>query len=453
MLDPAVCQKARLTRDPRFDGSFFIAVKTTKVYCRNVCKVAPPLEKNVTYFASAIEAANAGFRPCLKCRPDSAPGSPLWQGARTSIARAIKLIEHGFLQQHKVNQLAETLGMSERNLHVIFKTQLGVSVKQYALYQQCLLAKQLLHSSNLSITEIAFASGFNSIRRFNDCMLKNLNLTPTQIRARKKLPTQLSLDLAFRPPYNFALVHEFLSHRAISGLETVTPTSYTRNFITDGEQGSFTAEFNPSKHCFNVTIELNNLTLLPKVIANIRRILDLDADMAQIQHDLSLCMKQPEQFIEGSRLIGIWHEFEAGVRAILGQQVSVQAARNLVQKLVDELGEQAADKRYFPTPKAILESDLAFFKMPQSRKNTLHNLAEHFCRHPTPCQLDLWLNLKGIGPWTVDYAKMRGQSDPNIFLSGDLGVKKALHHLNDNFTTQQAAPWGSYLTLQLWHSL
>lgn len=453
MLSQAVCQKARLTRDPRFDGQFFIAVKTTKVYCRNVCKVAPPLEKNVSYYASAIAAANAGYRPCLKCRPDSAPGSPLRQGANTTIARAIKLIEQGVLQHNKVNQLAEKLGISERHLHALFKQHLGVSVKQYAQYQQCLFAKQLLHSSGLSITEVAFASGFNSIRRFNDCMQKNLKLTPTQIRTNKKASQTLTIELAFRPPYNFALVHQFLSSRAIVGLETVTPTSYRRNFIIEGEKGAFCAEFIAAKNCFNLTIELNQLSLLPRVLANIRRLLDLDANMLQIQDDLKPCLTNPESLVEGLRLIGIWHEFEAGVRAILGQQVSVQAARKLVQQLVDELGERDGEKRYFPTPEAVLANDLAFFKMPQSRKNTLHNLAAHFCHHPSPLTLDLWLNIKGIGPWTVNYAKMRGQSNPDIFLDGDLGVKKARSHLVENFTAEQAAPWGSYLTLQLWHLL
>ena len=189
MLNPDVCQKARLSRDPRFDGKFFTAVKTTGIYCRPICPATTPKEENVLYFASGIEAALAGYRPCLRCRPDSAPGSPAWRGVNTTLDRAIRLIGEGDLHEGSLPSLAEKLGIGERYLRQLFKKHLGISPKAYALYQQCLFAKQLLHQTTLPITDIALTSGFNSIRRFNDCFQSQLGLTPSQIRRSEKTTT------------------------------------------------------------------------------------------------------------------------------------------------------------------------------------------------------------------------------------------------------------------------
>lgn len=180
------CSKARHSRDARFDGKFFTAVRTTKIYCRPICPATTPREENVTYFATAIEAANAGYRPCLRCRPDSAPNSPAWKGVDTTLERAIKLIHEGALQTGDLEMLSQRLGISSRYLRQLFQKHMGIAPKTYALYQQCLFAKQLLHNSQLPITDIALASGFNSVRRFNDCFKKQLKLTPTQIRKAKK---------------------------------------------------------------------------------------------------------------------------------------------------------------------------------------------------------------------------------------------------------------------------
>lgn len=200
MLDPQICQKARVARDPRFDGKFFTAVKTTGVYCRPICPATTPKEENVLYFSSAVAAANAGYRPCLRCRPDSAPGSPAWKGVNTTLDRAIRLIGEGILQDNSLSMLAEKLGISDRYLRQLFEKHLGISPKAYALYQQCLFAKQLLHQTKLSITHIALASGFNSVRRFNGCFQSHLNLTPSQIRkSGGTKPKGLQLQLYYRP--------------------------------------------------------------------------------------------------------------------------------------------------------------------------------------------------------------------------------------------------------------
>lgn len=458
MLDTKTCQQARLSRDARFDGQFFIGVKTTKIYCRCICPANAPKEENIDYYPTAIAAAEAGFRPCLRCRPDSAPHSPAWNGVGATLERAMRLIHQGALETVSLQELAGQLGISDRYLRQVFNQHVGVSPKKYALYQQCLFAKQLLHQTQLPVTEIAMASGFNSVRRFNDCMLKQLHLNPTQIRKNQKAATDsLQLKLSYRPPYDWKSMQSFLAARVIGGLEWTDENSYGRTFELKGQankisRGQFTAHHVTDKHRFDVDIEIDDLSQLKNVINNIRRVLDLDVDILAVGDHLSPHFSPHINIHTGLRLPGTWSLFEAGIRAILGQQISVQAAKNLVTTLVDQLGETYKAHKLFPTAEAIAKSSLDFFKMPGSRKQTLRNLAEHVLKLPNS-EPDTWLNLKGIGPWTVDYAKMRGLSDPDIFLGGDLGVQKAMA---SNMTTQEvtpemAKPWRSYLTFQLWN--
>ena len=458
MLNSTVCQKARLSRDPRFDGQFFTAVHTTGIYCRPICPARPPLESNVSYFRLAVEAATAGYRPCLRCRPDSAPDSPAWKGVNTTIERAIKLINGGALQEASLTSLADRLGISDRYLRQLFQTHLGVSPKAYALYQQCLFAKQLLHQTRLPVTQVALASGFNSIRRFNDCFQKQLQLTPSAVRkahssdlTESTLTVQLSL--CYRPPYDWQHMQSFLKHRVIQRLEWCTENNYGRTFMWQGCTGHFTATHIASEHKFLVNIELDDITKLKSIVHNIRRVLDLDVDIASVQQDLQQHFGTIIAIKQGLRLPGTWSVFEAGIRAILGQQISVVAARNLVTTLVAELGQTTPAGQLFPSSKAIADSDLHFFKMPASRKQTLRNLAQHYVENASENDPQQWLALKGIGAWTVDYAKMRGLSDPDIYLAGDLGVKKAVKDSSQTLQPELAAPWRSYLTLQLWSQL
>ncbi|KZN37627.1 DNA-3-methyladenine glycosylase 2 family protein [Pseudoalteromonas luteoviolacea] len=468
MLDNQVCQKARLSRDARFDGKFFIAVKTTGIYCRTVCPAHPPKEENVEYFSSAFLAAQSGYRPCLRCRPDSAPDSPAWKGAGATLDRAIKLIDQGALQQSSLPELSKRLGVSDRYLRKLFNQHLGVSPKAYALYQQCLFAKKLLHQTNLPITEVALASGFDSIRRFNDCFKEQLKLTPTQMRKQKKSTnSKVVLQLFYRPPFNWQQMQLFLSARLIEGLEWITPDSYGRHFSWQGSVGQFTATHIEGKNCFEVEVQLDELKTLKPVINNIRRVLDLDADLVQIEQDLVTALPKAFKLTLGLRLPGIWSLFEAGIRAILGQQVSVQAAKNLVHQLVHALGDLAPNGRYFPSPHSVANNDLTFLKMPDSRRQTLIRFAQYFCDTYEPEVPDNWLQLKGIGPWTVAYAKMRGQSNPDIFLGSDLGIIKALKAQaaaaetsleispkdQRTLSPDLASPWRSYLTFQLWSQL
>ncbi len=457
-MDAETCRRARLARDPRFDGRFFVAVKTTGIYCRPICPAPAPKEKNVRYFDSAVAAANQGFRPCLRCRPDSAPASFAWKGTDTTLERALKLIDNGALLEGSVERLSERLGIGPRYLNKLFQAKLGTSPKQYALYQQLLFAKSLLQQTSMPVTEIALAAGFGSVRRFNDCFVRSLQLTPTALRRQSggKTATGLTLLLSYRPPYAWSALRDFLQARLIPGLEWCSEHSYGRTFRwpqADGAflEGYFTARHRPERCGFSVTLELSRPGSLLPIIRNIRRLLDLDADIALIEEQLKLLPGLGDRIIPGLRLPGIWDPFEAGVRAVLGQQVSVAAARGLVTQVVDQVGPSLGEHRLFPTPAELAEADLGFLKMPGRRRDTLTRLAEHCVQAGVDSDPDGWEALPGIGPWTVRYARMRGLSDSDIWLGSDLGVKRALEREGLTLEPSQASPWQSYLTFQLWN--
>ncbi|WP_199608819.1 DNA-3-methyladenine glycosylase 2 family protein [Flocculibacter collagenilyticus] len=451
-------QTARMSRDPRFDGVFFIAVKTTGVYCRPICPANAPKEDNVEYFQSAIEASKCGYRPCLRCRPDSAPQSNPWLGTETTVNRAISILLSENEPTSMVS-LAERLGISDRYLRKLFNEKVGVTPLQFQIYHNLLLAKKLLHQTQMPISDIAFACGFNSIRQFNASFKQHFRFPPSQIRkAQNKEQDVISVSLAFRPPYNWQILSEFLRKRAIDNVEVVTVDSYSRTVTIDNEShGWFCATFNEEQNTFDLDIKVSDLKMLKPMIANISRCLDLNANLHIIEPHLVRAGIPEERLIKGLRVPGIWSSFEAGIRAILGQQVSVKAARTLVQKLVDALGEDNvcnSESVNFPTPKAIASSDLAFLPMPQRRKETLINFA-NYMRDSANEKGDLghWLSLKGIGPWTVDYAKFRGENHPDIWLDGDLGIKKANNLFKGKLAPDNASPWRSYLTFQLWQHL
>ncbi|KTF16674.1 DNA-3-methyladenine glycosylase 2 family protein [Pseudoalteromonas sp. H105] len=453
-MDTRHWQHARQSRDHRFDGLFFIAVKSTGIYCRPICPAPTAKEHNVEYYQYAHSAAQAGFRPCIRCRPDSAPGSSAWQGVKTTALRAKQLLDSNFSEPQSCEKLADRLGVTSRYLRRLFSQHFGISITQYRIFNQCHFAKRLLQETSLPIADIAFAAGFNSIRRFNDAFLQQLHICPSKMRTSvKPSESTIKLKLPFRPPYNWQALHQFLAKRLITPIEWLTECSYGRSFKTELYQGQFTARFEQEKHCFLVEIEISEPRYLHPVLMIIRRVLDLDADTTLIESHLDEHINDAISLTKGLRLPGIWSSFEAGIRAVLGQQVSVTAAHNLVALLVSELGDKQDNEHiYFPTPDAVAASELSFFKMPQARKNALRNLAEFCVQHPHCEDLDEWLELKGIGPWTVNYAKLRGQSQPDILLDGDLGVKKAQASA-PHFDTDSCSPFRSYLTFQLWQQL
>ncbi|MEL4272239.1 DNA-3-methyladenine glycosylase 2 family protein [Shewanella xiamenensis] len=511
-LSATICREARISRDPRFDGKFFVGVLSTGIYCRTVCPAVAPKEENVRYFDSAIKAAQAGLRSCLRCRPDSAPGSNPWKGTGTTLDRAIGLIEAGALSgEHglTVEALADKLGISSRYLNKLFTSGFGTSPKQFALYRQLMFAKQLLHQTQLPITQVALAAGFNSIRRFNEAFQQTLQLTPTQLRksslkstakleegerTNKASPQQmpvhsLSLYQYYRPPLDWPAQLAFYRLRAVAGMEWFSEggnhdsndmmpqdiLEYGRTLQLEDIRAVVRIAHEAHLHRFKITLTLtpdSPLAGLQKLITQVRRILDLDADMQLIEHklqrltDLKLIPKS------GLRIPGAGSLFEAGCRAVLGQQVSVVQATKLLNLLVEAYGERFSlngqEYRLFPTPQLIRHACLDELKMPGARKLALNALAAFICEHPE-ATADEWIRVKGIGPWTIAYAKLRGLGDPNIFLHTDLIVKKQLLATMGEQTgldteaqkqldysaivervSADIAPWGSYLTFLLW---
>lgn len=450
-LDTMTCQRARLARDARFDGRFFIAVKTTGIYCRPICPASPPKESNVTYFDSAIGASQAGFRPCLRCRPDSAPSSPAWQGTDTTIIRALKLIDEGALNEGDISTLASRLGISDRYLRQLFKRHLGITPTYYAQHQRCLLAKKLLHESHLPIHEIAIASGFNSVRRFNEVFKKIMTIPPSQIRRTQGKETSLTLQLAYRPPFDWVAMFEFLKMRCVEGLEWIEDNVYCRTFAYQSTHGIIKVSQNTKQHCLNVVIDSEQLKDIFGLTNHLRRCFDLDSDSFTIERYIGQVMPSAE-IHSGLRIPSVWSIFEAGIRAICGQQVSVSAAHRLVSKIVTNLGSPFHDHFLFPAPQVIADSELAFLKMPLARKETLRNFARWFINDFNESLIGL-SDIKGIGPWTIDYLKMRGLSDSDIWLASDLGVKNALKKVSLINSPSHAQPFRSYLTFQLWRQL
>ncbi|MCV6606351.1 MAG: helix-turn-helix domain-containing protein, partial [Porticoccaceae bacterium] len=432
---------------------FFVAVKTTGIYCRPVCPASPPKESNVCYYPSALAASQQGFRPCLRCRPESAPGSPAWRGTDTTLNRALALVDAGQWQDQPLAHFCQRLGVGERYLRQLFRRQLGTSPQRYRTFRRVMLAKQLLHQTVLPMTAIASAVGFGSVRRFNAAFQQVMGLAPNRVRRlgdrQARSDGGLKLFFSYRPPYNWEWLQRFLSQRAIDGLEQVSENSYQRSLRLSAGWGKFRARHEPHRQGFDVSLWLENSADLTLAIATIRRLLDLDADRAAIDSHLCRCRSMAKGYTSGLPLPGIATAFEAGVRAILGQQVSVAAARKLVTAVVDNLGDTLpTGERLFPTPAALANSPLGFLAMPGSRRETLKRFARAL-EKTSELPPSQWLAIKGIGPWTVDYATMR-LGEPDVWLGSDLGVRKGLATLDGNPDPKDWRPWRSYASLQMW---
>ncbi|USD68271.1 DNA-3-methyladenine glycosylase 2 family protein [Vibrio sp. SCSIO 43136] len=436
-----------MARDSRFDGRFFVAVKTTGIFCRPICPANLPKEENVEYYPSSAHALHAGFRPCLRCRPDAAPSSWAWKGTEASFQRAVGLIEQGALQQGTLAELAERLGITDRYLRQLFAQYLGIAPKQYAQMQQLLFAKQLLHQSQMSVADIAFASGFNSVRRFNDAFVKQLKLTPSQVRKKAPMSAENKITLPYRGKLDWQHMLDFYSLRQIEGVEKIEQGRYWRRLIIGGKPCCFSIEPLKSGE-LELSFELEESRQLRPLVNGVRRMFDLDTDMDVVEQHLNQVDSNLVQR-SGIRIPGVWSTWEAGVRAILGQQVSVKAAVGQLN-LLCELCQPVEKERVFPSPKQVLSADIEPLRMPTARKQTLRTFAEFMDQHSEQVPSE-WLALKGIGPWTVNYGLMRGASEPDCFLDQDLIVKKAMPRY-PKLNKQSAAPWGSYASLHCWNN-
>ena len=453
MLDPALQQQyseARKSRDRRFDGRFFVAVKTTRIFCRPVCPARLPDEKNVDYYHYAQQAIEQGYRPCLRCRPDSAPGSFAWRGVSTTTQRAMRLLSEALDQT--VQAIAERLGISERYLGQLIKREVGMSPKRFQLHSRLLLAKRLLQQTSMPVEDVALASGVQSSRSLQSHLKKDFALTAGDIRkagGRQLMASELALFMPVRLPYNWPQIRDFLQLRALADIESVDKHSYSRAFNIDNEPGFVCATFDEQQGGFQIKAQLTRPQHLQPLLSTLRRVLDMDTDPHSVAQALSNAGLSPELQTTGVRLPGVWSVFEAGCRAIIGQQISIKAAITQLQRLSNELGEKQPYGHTFPTPQQVASSSLDMLKMPGARKQAIRDFATLVAANPGReiSDSDI-LAIKGIGPWTLQYIKLRGSSEPDIYLEKDLIVARQVQRFA--IKASLAAPWRSYLTIQLW---
>lgn len=476
-IDPKVCEQARLTRDARFDGLFFTAVRTTGIYCRPVCPAPTALSRNVEYFANAAAAASAGFRPCLRCRPEAAPGTPLTRARSELVAAALRMIDAGALDDCSVAQLARRIGVGERHLRRLFVEELGAGPLEIAATRRLLFAKKLLTETSLPITHIAHAAGYASLRRFNAAFLAGYKRAPRDLRRDESATpasNTLTLRIPYRAPYDFSALLAFFGRRAIPGIETVDATSYTRRFAFDGKSGTLRVSETRDADALALDVDFPDAARLQELCMRVRRLFDTDADIAAINAQLA---RDPRlrAFVRrhsGQRLPGGWDGFEIAVRAVLGQQISVAAARTLATRLLERFGVPATLPdgerfRLFPTPHSLAGADLTKIGLPRTRAATLNTIARAVADGIVDFRPEQsldgfvagWCELPGIGAWTAHYIAMRALSHPDAFPAADLVLRKML---GDGGTLLSARaveshaqawrPWRAYAVMHLWRN-
>ncbi|HEX2669152.1 MAG TPA: AlkA N-terminal domain-containing protein [Gammaproteobacteria bacterium] len=473
-LDFAACDRARLAQDPRFDGRFFIGVTSTGIYCRPICPAPTAKQRNVRYFPTAAAAAEAGFRPCLRCRPEAAPGTPAWLGTSATVRRALRLIQEGALDSQSVEELSARLGIGPRHLHRLFVQHVGASPLAVAQTRRLHFAKHLIDDTRLAMTDIALASGFGSLRRFNDAFRQTYGRAPRDLRRERRPEAAgdaLRLRLAYRPPYDWTAIREFLALRALPGVERVEDGSYARSVQVGGRTGWIEVRPVPKADALELAVHGLEPAALFGVVSKVRQVFDLAADPKDVREVLRkdvllqpLLRRRP-----GLRVPGAWDPFEIAVRAVLGQQVSVAAARTFATRIVAAHGVPLAAPaggltHLFPTPAALAGTDLAGIGLTRARAATLTALATAVrdgavAFDATGEEVRAALRaIPGIGNWTAEYIAMRALSDPDAFPAEDLvlrrvaGGSKPLTAKGLLERSEAWRPWRAYAVLHLWRS-
>lgn len=473
-LDWQICSRARLSRDARFDGKFFIGVIGSGVYCRPICPAPTAKEKNVRYFPTAAAAAEAGFRPCLRCRPESSPGTPAWLGTSNTVSRALRLIGESGLEDGGVEVLAERLGVGSRHLRRLFLRHLGATPVAVAQTRRLHFAKKLIDETSLPMGQIALASGFGCVRRFNASVRNVYHRTPTQIRSLARQTVvqpgnQYRFRLHFRPPYHWKGMLAFLAARATPGVEVVELGSYRRTIHLNGRDGYFEVSLDEGRDALSVQIEFGNPHSLFFIIERIRAMFDLGADWAAIVETLRtdpLLVGRVEAD-PGLRVPGCWNGFELAIRAILGQQISVKGATALAGRMASRFGKPFSPAgsltHLFPPPEVLADASLASIGLPRARAETIRAVARAVCdgqiRFEGIVSSDAFLmrlcEIPGIGKWTAQYVAMRALGEPDAFPSGDLGLLRTSKLASSGQLEQRAEswrPWRAYAAMYLWNT-
>jgi AraC family transcriptional regulator, regulatory protein of adaptative response / DNA-3-methyladenine glycosylase II len=479
--DRESCYRAVKSRDRRFDGVFYTAVSTTGIYCRPSCPARTPAFHNVSFHPTAAAAQAAGFRACKRCLPDATPGSPDWDVAADVAGRAMRLIGDGVVDREGVDGLAARLGYTTRHLSRLLGRELGAGPLALARAKRAQTARVLLETTSLSAADVAFAAGFSSVRQFNDTVREVYASTPTRLRGGRGEGTQggaLTLRLAVRTPFAGGALLEFLGQRAVRGVELVSGTTYARTLRLP--HGTGTVELELADHpeqgptaFVPATFRLDDLRDLTAAVERVRRLLDADCDPVAVRDAFTgdpvlgpLVRRDP-----GLRVPGHVDGEELAVRAVLGQQVTVAAARTVAGRLTEQYGEPVAEPReglthLFPASAALAELEPGGLAMPRSRAGALvatsRALAEgRLSLDRGADRADVrraLLEVPGIGPWTADYIALRALGDPDVFLPTDIGIRDALRaldlrHADAADLAERWRPWRSYAQLHLWRSL
>ncbi|MDH3253819.1 MAG: helix-turn-helix domain-containing protein, partial [Acidobacteriota bacterium] len=392
-LDPTTCEKARLSRDARFDGRFFVGVVTTGIYCRPICPAPPPRSRNVRFFPTAAAASHAGLRPCLRCRPEASPGTPAWLGTSDTVSRALALIESGALDEGRVDELAQRLDVTPRHLSRLFREHLGAPPVAIAQTRRLLFAKKLINETKLSMADIAFSAGFGSIRRFNAVFRATYGRQPSALRRAAPLEHAtataprpgrgLVLELPYRAPFDWRGLVDFLAPRAIPGVEVVTAESYQRSICLCGVTGLIDVRPRSDASCLDLVVRFPDHRRLLQIVSRVRRLFDLGADPVEISSALASdrLLRQRVRARPGLRVPGAWDGFELAVRAILGQQVTVTGATTLAGRLVETFGipfeKTGVDglEAVFPLPECLADAEIESIGLPKTRAAAIRRLA------------------------------------------------------------------------------
>ncbi|SKB03799.1 AlkA N-terminal domain-containing protein [Aeromicrobium choanae] len=471
-MDPNDCYRAVSARDARFDGVFYTAVRTTGIYCRPSCPAMTPRQANVTFYPSAAAAERSGYRACRRCRPDSTPGSPEWNARADVVARAVRLIGDGVVEREGVSGLAGRLGYSERQVNRLVTTELGAGPQAIARSNRARTARILLETTTMRAADVAFAAGYGSVRQFNDSIRESFDLTPRELRARSSRAAhpgagRLRLELALRPPFHADALLDWLAPRAIEGVEAIDGRTYAR--VLNLPHGVGAVELTLGDDSVSAELELTDLRDLAPAVQRCRRLLDLDADPVAIDEALAVDPLLADLVREapGMRLPGQVDGFEMVMRAIVGQQVSVAGARTILGRVarsrgteVDlELARRHGLTHAFATAESVAEAAPEEFAMPRGRATAIISVAHAVASgeldlHPgadrEAARASL-LAIRGIGPWTADYVRMRALGDPDVLLETDLVLRRVLAREGlDRTRTERWRPWRSYASLHLW---
>ncbi len=469
MLDQELCYQAMSARDSRFDGKFYVGVKTTGVYCRPICP-AKPKRENVEFFPTAALAEKKGYRPCLRCRPESAPMSPAWSGKSALVQRALKAISEQEYANLDENGFAERFGVSARHLRRLFANEIGKSPKRIALENRLDFARTLIVETALPIGEIAFSAGFASLRRFNDAIKERFRRAPSLLRKRKAGDAGeagIVLALPFRPPFAWEAALAYYRSHAIAGLETFADGSYGRIFRLDGAVGILHVTHDPAASCLRLRVTGADTRSLGRVARRVRSMFDLDSDPVLVANAFAknAHLDRLNRAHPGLRSPRGWDPFEIAVCSILGQLVSMEQANRMIGRLVEGYGDgvrhplTGSALRIFPGAETLATSSLDKVGTTRARAAALREFAKRYAQGKISLSSTqdpiafrkVLLDIKGIGPWTAEYISLRCIADTDAFPGTDLILKRAMAEHSD-LDLECARPWRGYAAAYLWHA-